>query len=811
MKISYSWLKQYVNIDMDVDSLSEILTDTGLEVEGLEKFETIKGGLEGIVVGKVLTCEKHPNADKLSKTTVDVGMDEILPIVCGAPNVAAGQTVLVATVGTVLYNGNENFKIKKSKIRGEVSEGMICAEDELGLGTSHDGIMVLPNDVPTGTQAKDYFNIESDFVFEIGLTPNRVDAASHVGVARDIVAALYNKPNIVLQKPSVDDFIVDNNSKQVEVVVEDSELCPRYTGLTISGVEVKDSPDWMKNHLQAIGLQPINNIVDTTNYVLHELGQPLHAFDLNKVKGNKVVVKTMPEKTKFTTLDEEERELSDNDLMICDESDAMCIAGVFGGVDSGVSESTTSIFLESAYFNPVSVRKTAKRHTLNTDASFRFERGIDPNGTVYALKRAALLIKEVAGGEITSEIFDSHPEEFDSFEVTVSYDKINKLIGKTLDKQLIRKILTSLEIEITNEDEYELNLLVPPYRVDVERAEDVVEEILRIYGYNNVEIPRAVKSSIVYSDLVDGHKLKNAVSDMLVASGMYEIMCNSLTKSAYFEKYTDFTKESIVAMLNPLSADHDVLRKTLLFGVLESIVHNANRKNADLSFFEFGATYHMQDANIAIEKYSEKQHLAIAVTGAKTPQTWNAASADVDFFYLKAQVHNVLEKLGFTVADCKQEQFKDSTFQGLEYSNGKNSFVKFGLVSRSILKDFDIDNAVYYAEFDWDNILAAYENKISFKQLAKFPEVKRDLSLLIDESVKFETLKEIAYKTEKRLLQDVTIFDVYQGKGVPENKKSYAVSFILQDAENTLTDKKIDKVMRNIIGAYQKQIGAELR
>ncbi|MCU4175120.1 phenylalanine--tRNA ligase subunit beta [Carboxylicivirga sp. N1Y90] len=816
MNISYNWLKNYLNIDMETEKVSEILTDIGLEVGGIEEIQSIKGGLEGLVIGEVLTCEKHPNADKLSKTTVCIGADEALPIVCGAPNVAAGQKVVVATVGTVLYSGDESFTIKKSKIRGELSMGMICAEDEIGVGSSHDGIMVLPEDIKPGTMAKDYFKVENDTLIEIDLTPNRVDSASHYGVARDLAAYLkQHQSGVELKLPEVDSFTVDNTNFPVEVSVENNEACPRYCGVTISDVKVQESPEWLQNKLKAIGLSPINNIVDVTNFVLHELGQPLHAFDGAKLKGNKVVVKTLADGTEFETLDEVKRELSSNDLMICNAEEGMCIAGVFGGSDSGVSESTTKVFLESAYFNPVWVRKTAKRHTLSTDASFRFERGIDPNITVYALKRAALLIKEVAGGTISSEIIDIYPNPVEPFKVEVTYRNIERLIGKNIGEDKIKSILTALDIEITEESETGLKLLVPPYRVDVLREADIIEEILRIYGYNNIEMPDAVRSTIVYSQKPDDHKVKTRISNQLMSIGFNEIMCNSLTKADYYETLESHPRNQVVELANPLSNDLNGMRQTLLFGGLESIQHNHNRKNSDLKFFEFGNcyTYKPGSEKTDLNNYNESQRLSLFLSGNKAATSWNTPEVAISFFDLKNQIENILIRLGLSFNDFKEEETKSDLFsEGLILLSGEKAVVEFGLVNAKLLKTFAIDKAVFFAEINWDLLLKKSAKKgITYTEISKFPEVKRDLALLLNKDIKFAQVKQIALKTEKKLLKKVSLFDVYEGKKISSSKKSYAVSFILQDETKTLNDKIIDKIMKKLMATYERDLGAEIR
>jgi len=815
MKISYNWLKNYINTELSVQEISKILTDTGLEVEGIEEFESVKGGLEGLVIGKVVSCAKHPDADKLSVTKVDVGTGEELPIVCGAPNVAEGQKVVVATVGTTLYSGNEDFKIKKAKIRGEVSEGMICAEDEIGLGASHDGIMILDESAKIGTPAKEYFNIESDTVFEIGLTPNRIDGASHIGTARDLAAFLSQTQKTELLKPSVDDFKVENNNLPIEIIVENTEACPRYTGVTISNVKIEPSPEWLKNRLKAIGLNPINNLVDISNFVLHETGQPLHFFDADKIEGNKVIIKTLPKGTPFITLDETERKLSADDLMICNENNGMCIAGVFGGISSGVTENTKNIFIESAHFNSVFVRKTAKRHDLHTDASFRFERGSDPNITVYALKRAALLIKEIAGGEISSEIVDVYPEPVSDYKVDLTFHNLKRLIGKEIEKEKVKNILTSLDIKIVAEDNEKLSLEVPTYRVDVQREADVIEEILRIYGYNNIEISEHVNSSLSYSQKPDKEKIQNTISDILSANGFNEIMCNSLTKADYYEKLESYKPENLVNIVNPLSNDLNVMRQTLLFGGLESVVYNINRRNSDLKLYEFGNCYSLRitESENPLKKYNEEQHLAIFIAGNKTEESWIMKEEPTSFFFLKSYVENILEKLGFDLDQIESEEVPSDIFaEGLTYLSNKKHLVQFGILHKKILKKFDIDTKVYFAEFNWNNVLkSTAKNTIRYTEIPKYPEVRRDLALLIDKDVKFNLIKNFAYKSERKLLKKVSLFDVFEGEKLGANKKSYAVSFVLQDENKTLTDKQIDKIMNNFISVYEKELNAQIR
>lgn len=798
MKISYNWLKEFIDTDKTPQEISIILTGTGLEVESLEKVQAVPGGLEGLVIGYVKECADHANSDHLHVTKVDVGGAEDLQIVCGAANIAAGQKVVVAVVGTTVYpTGGEPFAIKKSKIRGEESHGMICAEDEIGLGSSHAGIMVLPGDAPVGTPAKEYFKLNDDYMYEIGLTPNRADAASHLGTARDIAAFL----KIGIHKPDVSAFKVDNTSRTIKVIVENEQASPRYSGLTISGVEVKESPQWLKERLAVIGIRAINNIVDVTNYVLHELGQPLHAFDADEITGDKVLVKNYTEGTIFKTLDDVDRKLSADDLMIGNAEEPMCIAGVFGGVKSGVKESTKNIFLESAYFNSVSVRKTSKRHGLKTDASFRFERGTDPDMTVFALKRAALLIQQVAGGEISSEISDHYPAPVAPFAVEITYNTIDKLIGKKIGHDEIKGIITALDIKIVNETADSLSLQVPPYRVDVTRDVDVVEEILRIYGYNNIEIPTQIRASLNNSIRPEKDTVQNQLSDLLSANGFNEILANSLTKSAYSDNL-----DTVVKILNPLSSDLDVMRQTLLYSGLEAIAYNQNRRSSDLKFYEFGKVYSVKD-----DKYTETQRFSIFITGANTAEQWNRKSKPVSFYNIKAVVDGVLQRLGisnFTVEDatCKKMSF------GIQYMLNGKQLVKFGSIAAASLKKADVDKEVFYADFNFDLVLAAIrKNKIVYQEVSKFPAVRRDLSMLIDQSISFGQLKQIAQRTERKLLKEVDVFDVYQGDKLPAGKKSYALSFIIQDLEKTLTDKAIDSIMQKLIYNLGKEAGAEIR
>ncbi|MBB3057428.1 phenylalanine--tRNA ligase subunit beta [Mucilaginibacter gotjawali] len=798
MKISYNWLKAFIDTDKTPEEISTILTGTGLEVESLEKVQPIPGGLEGLVIGYVKECTQHPNADRLKVTKVDAGTGEDLQVVCGASNVAAGQKVVVATVGTTVYPTiGEPFKINKSKIRGEASEGMICAEDEIGLGTDHAGIMVLDENAVVGTPAKAYFKINDDYLYEIGLTPNRADAASHLGTARDIAAFL----KIAVKRPDVSAFKVDSTNRTIKVIVENEQASPRYSGVTISGVEVKDSPKWLKERLAVIGIRSINNIVDATNYVLHDLGQPLHAFDADEIAGDTVIVKNCPEGTLFKTLDEVERKLSADDLMICDAEKPMCIAGVFGGIGSGVKATTKNIFLESAYFNPVSVRKTSKRHGLKSDASFRFERGTDPNMTVFALKRAALLIQEIAGGKISSQISDNYPNPVAPFEVDVTYKTIDRLIGKAIPHDEIKGILKALEMEIVNETSEVLSLKVPPYRVDITRDVDVVEEILRIYGYNNIEIPTQVRASLNNSQRPEKDSVQSLISDLLTANGFNEIMSNSLTKSAYSSNL-----DTAVKILNPLSNDLDVMRQSMLFSGLEAIAYNQNHKNPDLKLYEFGKVYSVEE-----EKYIETQRFAVFITGSDVAAQWNQKSKPASFYNLKAVVDGVLAKIGISDILVEDATCKKLAY-GLQYKLNNKQLVKFGSVAAEALKKTDVDKEVFYADFNFDMILKQVrKNKIVYAEISKFPAVRRDLSMLIDKNVTFGQLKQIAQKTERKLLQDVNVFDVYQGDKLPAGKKSYALSFILQDSEKTLTDKAIDGIMQKLIYNLEKESGAEIR
>lgn len=808
MKISYNWLKQFLQTDWEVNKASELLTDLGLEVEGIETVESIKGSLEGVVVGEVLTCIQHPNADRLKLTTVDLGPGDPVQIVCGAPNVDVGQKVPVATIGTILYDDSgASFKIKKGKIRGEESHGMICAEDELGLGSSHDGILILDDKIKSGTKAADVFNIEVDKVFEIGLTPNRADAMSHYGVARDFRAGLIQHGfNLELISPSVSDFQVDERRLRIDVEVDKKESVPRYCGISIVDVEVKDSPEWIQNRLKSIGITPKNNIVDITNYVLHELGQPLHAFDAKKIQGNKILVKTLKTGTKFTSLDGIERELHAEDIMICDAaSNPLCIAGVFGGLNSGVTEKTTSIFLESAYFDPVSIRKTAKRHALNTDASFRFERGIDINFTKYALKRAAILIKEYSNGKIASDVMDFYPEKVEDFQVFFSYENAFRLIGQELDKETIKNILASLEIKISSETEAGLGLTIPSFRVDVQREADIIEEILRVYGYNNIKFSHKLNSSISFDNNKDIY-LENIIANQMTSLGFNETMANSLTKEDYISLSKNLKTEFNVTMLNPLSNDLKVLRQSLLFSGLESISYNLNRKNSSLKLYEFGKTYHKYEHG-----YQEDKHLVIFISGSRIKDTWTTSPQNSDFFYLKGIIMSILERIG--ISNLKSSPTKSDVFsEGLTLSLGKKKLVEFGVVNKKIIKEFGIKQEVLFADFDWSTILSITGKKtMKVSNITKFPSVKRDLALMLDEKVTFKEIYDLAFQSERNLLKDVDLFDVYQGDKLPEGKKSYAVSFVLQDKNKTLEDRQIDKIMQKLQQSFEKNLKAVLR
>lgn len=820
MNISYNWLKRYLKTDLSAEEIAKILTDIGLEVEGFEKIETIKGGLQGVVVAEVVTCCDHPDSDHLHITTVDVGAEAPVQIVCGAPNCRQGLKVLCATVGTVLYpnGGDEEFKIKRSKIRGVESLGMLCAEDELGIGESHDGIMELPADAVVGTTAKEYLHIEDDYLIAIGLTPNRVDAASHIGVARDLAAYLKaNGREVELQWPSVDDFKVDNHDLEVKISVENTEAAPRYVGLTVKNCKIGPSPEWMQYCLRAAGINPKNNLVDITNFVLFELGQPLHAFDADKIEGREVVVRTCAEGTPFVTLDGVERKLTERDLMICSAERPMCIAGVFGGLDSGVSETTTNVFIESAYFNPVWVRKTAKRFGLNTDSSFRFERGADPNMQLYAAKRAALLMKELAGGEISSEITDICPVKAEDFVFDLSLKRVNMLIGKEIPEATVRTIITALDVKVLAEKEGVLTVAVPPYRVDVQREADLIEDILRIYGYNNVEIPQQMRSTLSYAQRPDRTKLMNLAADFLTAIGYTEIMSNSLTKALYYENLESYKAENSVKIMNPLSADLNVMRQTLLFNMLEAMSLNINHKKGDLKLYEFGNCYYYDAAKSNAENplaaYSEEYRVAIGVTGVAQPQSWDAKPMKASFFTLRATAEKLLKRFGIDIYTLKCEPLKSDLFsEGIELQLNGKTLVQLGVVSAKIRKMLDVKQEVYFLEMNFDLLVkSTKKHRIQAEELSKFPEVKRDLALLVDKSVSFAALREVAFQTERKLLKRVSLFDVYEGDKLPEGKKSYALSFILEDKSRTLDEKTIERVMGNLQRQFETKCGANVR
>lgn len=821
MNISYNWLKEYVDFDLSPQETADALTSIGLEVDGVEEIQSIKGGLEGLVVGHVLTCEPHPNSDHMHVCSVDLGEGEPQQIVCGAPNVAAGQKVIVATLGTKLYDGDQCFTIKKSKLRGIESYGMICAEDEIGVGTSHDGIIVLPEDTPVGLPAAKYYKLESEYVIEVDITPNRADACSHYGVARDLYAWLIqNGYKTSLHRPSTDEFHVDNEDLNIGIEVVNAEACPRYCAVSIEGCEVKDSPEWLKKKLTTIGVRPINNIVDITNYIMFAYGQPLHCFDADMIEGKKIVVRTMPEGTPFVTLDGVEHKLSDRDLAICNEREPMCIAGVFGGKGSGTYPSTKNVLLESAYFHPTWIRKSARRHGLSTDASFRFERGIDPDGQIYALKRAAILAKELAGGKIAMQIKDIEARQLPkSFPVKLEYKYAHDLIGKTIPVETIKSIVTSLEMKITGETDKEIDLEVPAYRVDVQRPCDVVEDILRIYGYNNVEIPTSVKSSLTIKGEVDrSNDLQNIVSQQLIGQGFREILNNSLTKASYYEHLSTYSADKSVKIINPLSADLSVMRQTLLFGGLESIAHNANRKNADLRFFEFGNTYSYDAAKRNPEKalapYSQDFHLGLWLTGKRVSGSWAHADQQSSIYELKAYAFNILSRLGVSLEGMVQKSGSNDIFSkslALTDRNGK-TLLEFGFVKKELTSMLGIDSEVYYADLDWTLLMKqTRKNKVSFSELPKFPAVSRDLALLVDKGVEFAEIEKTARSCEKKLLKKVSLFDVYEGKKLEEGKKSYAVNFLLQDESKTMNDKQTDAIMKKIIGALEHKLGAKLR
>ena len=815
MNISYKWLKEYVDFDLTAQQVCDALTSTGLEVDALEEVQSIKGGLKGLYVGKVLTCEAHPNSDHLHVTTVDLGKGEPSQIVCGAPNVAAGQKVIVADLGCVLYDGDQEFVIKKSKLRGVESNGMICAEDEIGVGNSHDGIIVLPEDAVVGTPAADYYHLESDWLIEVDITANRADALSHWGVARDLYAWLkQNGYETSLHRPDCEKFKVDNHDLPIEVSIENQEACKRYACVSVTGCEVKESPEWLKNKLTTIGLRPINNIVDITNYVMMAYGQPLHTFDADMVKGHKIVVKTMPEGTPFQTLDGEEHKLSDRDLAICNAEDAMCIAGVFGGKGSGTYETTKNVVLESAYFHPTWIRKSARRHGLSTDASFRFERGIDPNGTIYALKQAAILCQELAGGKVSMEICDVYPEKMENAVVDLSYEYVHNLVGKTIPTETIKSICETLEMKVLSETAEGLKLEIPAYRVDVQRPCDVVEDILRIYGYNNVEIPTQLKGSLVIKgDEDQKHKLANLVSEQLVGEGFNEILNNSLTKAAYYGE-----SDTLVRIMNPLSSDLNVMRQTLLYGGLESIQHNVNRKRQNLRFFEFGNVYtfspEKKNDEDPMQAYKEQYHCGLWLTGKRVEGSWAHQNEDSTFYELSAYVENILRRIGVKPGMMVRKKSENPIFSaGLAIENrGGKLLIEMGIINKKLQKQFGLDNAVYYAELNWTALMKVIKkNEVLYTEISKFPAVSRDLALLVDNSVEFAQIEQIARATEKKLLKKVELFDVYEGDKLPAGKKSYAVNFILQDEEKTMGDKQIDAIMQKLIANIKKQLNAELR
>lgn len=820
MNISYKWLKEYVDCDLTPQEVADALTSTGLEVGALEEVQSIKGGLKGLFVGKVLTCEAHPNSDHLHVTSVDLGNENIRQIVCGAPNVATGQKVIVADLGCVLYDGDQEFTIKKSKLRGVESCGMICAEDEIGIGNDHAGIIVLPEDAVVGTPAAEYYKLESDWLIEVDITANRADALSHWGVARDLYAWLkQNGYKTDLHRPDCSKFVVDNHDLEIDVVIENKEACKRYACLSITDCEVKESPEWLQNKLKVIGLRPINNIVDITNYVMMAYGQPMHCFDADMVTGNKIVVRTQPEGTPFVTLDGEEHKLGEHDLSICNAEDPMCIAGIFGGKGSGTYETTRNVVLESAYFHPTWIRKSARRHQLSTDASFRFERGIDPNGVIYALKQAAILCKELAGGKISMEVRDEYPTMIESPKVTLEYDYVNGLIGKNIGKDTIKSICESLEMKIVSESDNAIELEVPAYRVDVQRPCDLVEDILRIYGYNNVEIPTQLKSSLVVkADEDQKHKMENIIGEQLVGCGFNEILCNSLTKGAYYENRNAYQEQNSVKIMNPLSSDLNVMRQSLVFGGLESIEHNSKRKMGNLRFFEFGNVYNFspdkQNDENPMAAYKEDYHLGLWLTGKRVEGSWAHPNEDSTFFELEAYVENILRRIGLPQGvQVRKKSTNDIFSAGIVIENrGGKVLLEMGIVSKKLLKDFDINQPVYYAELSWNALMKAVrKNVVLYSEISKYPAVSRDLALLVDNNVEFAQIEQIARQSEKKLLKKVELFDVYEGKNLPAGKKSYAVNFILQDETKTLNDKQIDAIMQKIIANVTKQTGAELR
>jgi phenylalanyl-tRNA synthetase beta chain len=816
MKISYNWLREYLSFDEGAEELPAILTGLGLEVEGVEQWVSVRGGMQGVVIGRVLTCEKHPDADRLSVTTVDAGGTEPLNIVCGAPNVAAGQVVAVALPGTTVFHGDEQFEIKRSKIRGQLSEGMICAEDELGIGTDHEGIMVLDPSARIGSPAAEYFGVTTDTVYEIGLTPNRIDGGSHYGVARDLAAFFNLRKPTMAKLPDVSSFSAGGKGEAISVSVEDTDACIRYSGLTIRGITVSTSPVWLQNRLRAIGLNPINNIVDITNFVLHETGQPLHAFDAAAIAGNRVIVKTLPDRTKFVTLDTVERELSSSDLMICNEEEGMCIAGVFGGEKSGVTGSTTDIFLESATFNPVSVRRTSRRHDLHTDASYRFERGADPEMTIYALKRAALLIRELAGGEITGDITDIYPKPVSKAVIRYSLDRMARLIGKEIPGETVRTILNSLDIKIIEEASDILTLEIPSYRVDVTREADVTEDILRVYGYNNIGISHEMHSMLSHTEKPDREKVAANMSELLSGNGFSEIMCNSLTPAAWYEKSGDYDTSVMVRLVNPLSSDLNVMRLSLLPGMLNTIAWNINRQNSNLKLYELGYVYARKKGSRTTEitdNYSERQILSLAVTGDISIKRWNTAETPTGFFHIKGYTELLLSRFGITRHDIDAATESTGWYtEAMRYSTAGLEIASFGKITKKYLSMFDIRQEVWYAEIFWENLLKIIGSKnIRFSELPKYPWVRRDLALVIDKSVTFGQIQDLAFRTERNLLREVDLFDVYESEAIGRGKKSYAVSFILRDERQTLTDRNIEKVMNALVKAFEREFGATLR
>lgn len=822
MKISYKWLKDLLTFDLSAEETSIYLTNCGLEVEGVETFETVKGGLKGLVIGEVLTCEAHPNSDHLHVTTVNVGQEEPLHIVCGAANVAAGQKVVVATIGTTLYDGDESFTIKKSKLRGELSEGMICAEDEIGLGESHDGIMVLDPEAVPGTPASQYFKIESDTVFEIGLTPNRCDAICHNGVARDLYAALVQNdvPCSPLILPAAPELKPNANVNfRIDVEVENKKACPRYTSLLLDNVKVAPSPEWLQTKLKSVGIRPINNVVDITQYIMLEIGQPMHAFDADKIKGNKVIVKNLPEGTPFVTLDGNEVKLNENDLMICNAEEGMCIAGVYGGLESGVTDQTTRLFLESAYFNPVSIRKTAKRHGLKTDASFRYERGCDPDITVYAIKRAAQLVVELCGASVISDINDYYPEKIEPVHVTLRYDEVNKVAGKVIDKKIISQILLHLGMQVQTAGEDQLRVIIPLNKADVTRPIDLIEEILRIYGYNNIEIPDMLSYRLSQRNFVDvAYQMQMTISTYLADNGFYEVMNNSLSKSEYAERFDFINENETIKLLNPLSTELNAMRQSLLFSGLENVERNVNNKNANLRLFEFGKTYHLdpateRDADVTL-RYRERQELAMFVTGKKNEDSWNHKGEDLDFFYLKNMIDNVLVKVNFPTQKLKISQAGEARMfcDHLNYMVGEEVLVTMGMLNNMVVKPFGLKKPVYYAEFNLELLEKMITNQtVKYQQIATYPSVKRDLALVVDQNMTYDTLEQIGYKYGSKLIKSISLFDVYEGDKVEQGKKSYALNFVLQHPDKTLTDEEINKVMSKLVAAYEREAGAKLR